>query len=56
MKYAAQNFLEGDDIVITKLIQLVEQTCLLLFLAGILSFTLTSIAFAEIGNSKSQIE
>jgi uncharacterized protein YuzE len=56
MKYAAQNFLEGDDIMFTKLIQLVEQTCLLLFLAGILSFTLTSIAFAEIGNSKSQIE
>jgi len=42
--------------VISRAIRLFEQICLAIFLALILSFTLTSIASAAIGDSESQIE
>lgn len=42
--------------MIIKQIRLFEQSCLIFFLACVLTLTLTSSASAEIGNSKSQIE
>lgn|GEM_PF-1065738 len=40
----------------TSVMRLFEQICLIIFFSCILSFSLTTIAFAEMGNSKSQIE